>query len=91
MMLKKIKNNLAFTLLPILMLSNGAVVADQVPTDKTAPEKSATQSFSLDQAIDYALSNNPDLQVATERIGQAEAQLGVALSAFYPQVTARVG
>lgn len=54
-------------------------------------EKSAGQSFTLDQAIDYALSNNPDLQIATERLGQAEAQLGVALSAFYPQVTAKVG
>ncbi|MGZ5581361.1 MAG: TolC family protein [Methylobacter sp.] len=54
-------------------------------------EKSTAQSFTLDQAIDYALSNNPDLQIASERISQAEAQLGVALSAFYPQVTAKVG
>lgn len=94
MMLKTIKNNLALTVLPILMLSNGAVVADQTlqnPADKAVPEKSIAQSFTLEQAIDYALSNNPDLQIATERISQAEAQLGVALSAFYPQVTAKVG
>lgn len=93
-MLKTIKNNLALTVLPILMLSNGAVVADQTlqnPADKAVPEKSIAQSFTLEQAIDYALSNNPDLQIATERISQAEAQLGVALSAFYPQVTAKVG
>ena len=31
------------------------------------------------------------MQIAAERISQAEAQLGVALSAFYPQVTAKVG
>ena len=94
MMLKTIKNKLALTLLPILMVSNGAAVADHVaknPADKTAPEKSIGQSFTLDQAIDHALANNPDLQIASERISQAEAQLGVALSAFYPQVTAKVG
>jgi outer membrane protein TolC len=30
------------------------------------------------------------MQIAAERIGQAEAQLGVALSAFYPQITAKM-
>lgn len=93
-MLKPIKNKLALSLLPILMLSNWSAVADQVSqnsAEKTVPEKLITQSFTLDQAIDYALANNPDLQIATERISQAKAQLGVALSAFYPQVTARVG
>ena len=93
-MLKSIKNRLALSLLPILMLSNLSALADPAPkdsADKAAPERLNTQSFTLDQAIDYALANNPDLQIATERIGQAEAQLGVALSAFYPQITARVG
>lgn len=93
-MLKTIRNNLALTLLPILMLSSESVLADHVSqntTNKTAPEKTVAQSLTLEQAIDYALSNNPDLQIATERISQAEAQLGVALSAFYPQVTAKVG
>ena len=94
MMLKTIKNKLALSLLPILMLSNLPAVADPVSPNtagKAMAEKSAGQSFTLDQAIDYALSNNPDLQIASERISQAEAQLGVALSAFYPQVTAKVG
>ncbi|WP_333877356.1 TolC family protein [Methylobacter sp.] len=93
-MLKTTRNNLALSLLPILMLSNLSAAADHSspnPAGKTMAEKSAGQSFTLDQAIDYALSNNPDLQIATERLGQAEAQLGVALSAFYPQVTAKVG
>ena len=92
MILRTIKNKLVLSLLPILMLSNLPAVADhmaQHSVDKT--DKSAGQSFTLDQAIDYALNNNPDLQIATERIGQAEAQLGVALSAFYPQITAKVG
>ena len=93
-MLKTITNRLAISLLPVLMLSGLPAVADSVPknsVDKAVPEKLNTPSFTLDQAIDYALANNPDLQIAAERIGQAEAQLGIALSAFYPQVTARVG
>jgi outer membrane protein TolC len=76
------------------MLSSLPAEADSViknSADKAVPERLSAQTFSLDQAIDYALANNPDLQIAAERIGQAEAQLGVALSAFYPQVTARVG
>lgn len=93
-MLKTIKNRLALSLLPIFILSNLSAVAAPVSNntvDKSVPERLNTQSFTLDKAIDYALANNPDLQIATERISQAEAQLGVALSAFYPQVTARVG
>ncbi|MFA6072137.1 MAG: TolC family protein, partial [Janthinobacterium sp.] len=92
-MLETIKNKLALTLLPMLMLSNGSALADsppQKPADKAVPEKITAQSFTLEQAIDYALANNPDLQIAIERISQAEAQLGVAMSAFYPEVTARV-
>ncbi len=83
-MLKTIKKLLAISLLPVLMLTHLSALADN------KAEKSSPQSFTLDQAIDYALANNPDLQIAAERIGQAEAQLGIALSAFYPQVTARV-
>ena len=84
-MLKKIKNILAISLLPLLMLTHLSAIADN------KAEKSNPQSYTLDQAIEYALANNPDLQIASERISQAQAQLGVALSAFYPQVTARVG
>jgi outer membrane protein TolC len=84
MMLEKIKNILAISLLPILMLTHLSAIADN------KAEKSITQSYTLDQAIEHALANNPDLQIASERISQAQTQLGVALSAFYPQVTARV-
>lgn len=93
-MLKTNKNRLALSLLPLLMLLSLPAVAAPDPknsSNKSVPESLNTQSFTLDQAIDYALANNPDMQIAAERIGQAQAQLGVALSAFYPQVTARVG
>jgi outer membrane protein TolC len=54
-------------------------------------DKAVGTTYTLNQAINYALENNPDLHIASERIGQAEAQLGEAWSAFYPQLTARVG
>jgi len=83
---------LILSLFPILMLSNLSAGEDHVArytVDNTVQEKLTSQSFTLEQAVDYALKNNPDLQIAIERISQAEAQLGIALSAFYPQVTAR--
>ncbi len=88
------KHRLASSLLPLFMLTSLPAAAAPIAKNSAgnfAQENLNTQSFSLDQAIDYALANNPDLQIAAERIGQAEAQLGVALSAFYPQLTARVG
>lgn len=48
------------------------------------------ESYTLPKAVDYALNNNPDLQIMQERIGQAQAQLGEALSAFYPQIKTRL-
>ncbi len=38
-----------------------------------------------------ALSENPDVRAAAERIGEAEARLGEATSAFYPRVDGRIG
>ena len=92
-MLKTLKTRLAWSLLPLVMLANFPAAAETVSEQpvKALPEKVTAQSFTLDQAIDYALTNNPDLQIAAERISQAEAQLGMALSAFYPQVSAKVG
>jgi outer membrane protein TolC len=48
------------------------------------------KNYSLQQAIDYALTNNPNLQIMQDRIGQAQAQLGEALANFYPQVKSRL-
>jgi len=86
------RTRLAFSLLPILLLSNLSLGADRAPNNvmtQITQEKLVTQTFTLKQAVDYALTNNPDLQIAIERISHAEAQLGIVLSAFYPQVTAR--
>jgi outer membrane protein len=77
-------------LLLLLMLSVTSAGAATIPKPSAEKFKADKTAFTLDRAIDYALANNPDLQIAIERIGQAQAQVGVALSAFYPQVTARV-
>lgn len=42
--------------------------------------------YTLDQSIDTALSNNPELSIMQARIDQADAQLGQALAIFYPQI-----
>lgn len=47
-----------------------------------------TSGFSLQQAIDYALENNPEIGIMQARIGEADAQLGESLASFYPQVKA---
>lgn len=86
------KIRLLFSLLTILLLPNLSLGADRAPSNtmtQIVQEKLATQTFTLKQAVDYALTNNPDLQIAIERISYAEAQLGTVLSAFYPQITAR--
>jgi outer membrane protein TolC len=62
-----------------------SVTADQTQSILSAQEP----VYSLEQAVEYALAHNPDLNIAQQRIIQAEAQLGGALSSFYPQVTAR--
>ncbi|WP_446812242.1 TolC family protein (plasmid) [Methylomonas sp. 2BW1-5-20] len=44
--------------------------------------------YTLEQAIDTALSNNPELGIMQARIEQANAQLGESLASFYPQIKA---
>lgn len=43
-------------------------------------------TYTLQQAIDHALANNPNLQIMQDIIAQSEAQLGIALSSFYPSI-----
>lgn len=46
-------------------------------------------AIDLEQAVNLALQRNPDLRIANERIGIAEAQVGESLASFYPQVKGR--
>ncbi|WP_246535038.1 TolC family protein [Methylomonas paludis] len=51
-----------------------------------AQADSAAPAYTLEQVIDLALANNPELGVMQARIGQADAQLGQAMAGFYPQI-----
>ncbi|MDD5271954.1 MAG: TolC family protein [Methylovulum sp.] len=42
--------------------------------------------LTLPQAIDYALANNPELNIMQSRIEQAQNQLGLAMANYYPQI-----
>ncbi len=59
-----------------------------VASSSAAMAEPETRVFSLQQAINYALDNNPEIGLMQARINQADAQLGEALASFYPQVKA---
>jgi outer membrane protein TolC len=63
------------------------LTAPATPTPLALPQG----PLSLDEAVSLALNNNPDAQAAAARIAEAEAKVGEATSAFYPQVGARLG
>jgi outer membrane protein TolC len=44
------------------------------------------KSFSLNESIDYALANNPELAMMQTRIEQAQTQLTTTLSSYYPNI-----
>ncbi|PPD41289.1 MAG: transporter [Methylobacter sp.] len=50
----------------------------------------AAPPLSLPQAIDYALANNPELQIMQARIELAQDQLGLAMANYYPQIKAGI-
>jgi outer membrane protein len=88
------KSPLACILLPIaLYAADAAADSYQAIALETGadPEPSArAEPFTLESAVNRALERNPDLQIAGERIAQAEAAIGESLAAFYPQVKARL-
>ena len=47
-----------------------------------------TFDFTLEQAIDYALMNNPEIEQSTIEFEKSKTQTSQALSAFYPSITA---
>ncbi len=47
-----------------------------------------TLQFTLEQAIDYALEHNPDIEQLHIELEKSETKVGQALSSFYPNITA---
>lgn len=46
----------------------------------------ATEPWTLEHALDYALAHNPDARIAQQRIAAAQAGIDQANSAYWPQV-----
>lgn len=63
---------------------------DENPSDTTTianiPWRDYFKDLYLQSYIDEALQNNLDMKIATERIKQAEAILGMARAAYFPDV-----
>jgi len=63
------------------------------PADRTCPLPSKTDalkpgsSIGLNKAVEIALQNNPDMDMALARIQQSEAMLDEAMSAFWPMIS----
>ncbi|MGX2041548.1 TolC family protein [Methylocaldum sp. MU1018] len=68
-----------------LVLSQIGLTAD------ARPDPGARHPLKLQEAIDLAFEQNPDLIAAAARIGEAEAKVAEAAANFYPKLTARVG
>ncbi|BBA34561.1 outer membrane protein CyaE [Methylocaldum marinum] len=58
---------------------------------ETRVDANARHPLKLDEAIELAFAQNPDLLAAAARIGEAEAKVAEAAANFYPRLTARVG
>lgn len=52
-----------------------------------AQEQAACFSVSVSKAIDLALANNPELEIARSRLRQAESELAAVKSAFWPSLS----
>ncbi len=61
------------------------------PSPAPRPAHAPGTPFDLDEAIDLALRQNPDVEAAAARIEEARARVGEATSAFFPQVMGRLG
>jgi outer membrane protein len=55
-----------------------------------ATEVEGERPLTLDEAVALAFQRNPDLRAAAERIGEAQARVGEATSAFFPQISSRL-
>ena len=47
-----------------------------------------TLTFTVEEAIDFALKNNPEIEQLTIGVQKSEEQVGQAISSFYPSVSA---
>jgi outer membrane protein len=71
------------------METRSIAVAAPTPTDPS-DTTTAAAPLTLDEVIALAFAQNPDIRAAAERIAEAEARVGEATAAFYPQLSTRL-
>ncbi len=49
---------------------------------------SSAQNFTVDEAIDFALQNNPEIKQLMIEVQKSDEQVGQAISSFYPSISA---
>jgi outer membrane protein TolC len=81
-----------FLMTLVLMFSPMTAKAADSPAQTQAPVVPLTLSqqanvLTLDEAVQTALQNHPNLAAARERIGQQQAVLGQQMSAYYPTIS----
>lgn len=54
-------------------------------------EKNEIVAYSLEDCIDIALKNDPNIKIYTTQKGIAHSQLGIAKSGYFPNITASTG
>ena len=77
--------------LGLLMLLTGVPALAEEARQPEAHKAARLPSLSLNDAIELAFAQNPDLAAAVARIGQAESRVAEVAAGFYPKLTARVG
>lgn len=71
--------------------ANSRPIAVAAPTPTNSSDTTtAAAPLTLDEVIALAFAQNPDIRAAAERIAEAEARVGEATAAFYPQVSTRL-
>ena len=75
---------------PATALAAPGLRSGSEPSPASATAAPARGPLTLEAAVAIALERNPDIRAAVERIGAADARLGEASAAFYPQVTGRL-
>src|SRR5271169_2731946 len=74
--------------LPIAMMLSLMLAHSLAPACFAQSAPSAPQTFTLQQAVDYALAHYPAVRAALGQIAAAHAGIGVAQTAYIPQLNA---
>lgn len=78
-------------ILALALMGQGPDVQAENEPRPSKPTDGKSPRLSLNEAIELAFHQNPDLVAAEARIGEAESKVAEVASGFYPKLTTRVG